>query len=529
MQHVFPALGITPTVAGVQQFVKLSTWLGQKSYEITKMATGGSGVRELSTGIVRKGVTGSAVSPLVGSNKVLVGSAEKLPENKSMAPVSGTTKTKKRKQSISSEGKTTTKKVKPDERAYYKVKKRKGSKSTGKYVGKLKKTKRYKKSVTLSKAAKNGYILNNDLTGNVSDPQCVYLYHSTYDINMIARGMIGGMLRALFKKAGIDVSNENTEFPLYDAAHSEQYKIVYNDRNPVTQDSTTVPTYRYEYTIVDNTTFRSMMDDICQYHLSPATPFKRLIDTMFGDSENIPFTLTLTVRDNSPDNVVSPWRTHTHLTLSNQRMSIICKSAIMVQNRTKGSAAGATDYSDQRIDNQPLRGKLYEFKNGDPRVRTPMTIGNGISDQFEFLFNSGASPSVRTWGQLVIPNDYVESPPMGKFWKNVKKTSNVLIQPGDIKSAEIEVAYDLPIPELIVKFRVAAEGAYKGPGIYYGLKSHKSQILALEEVLKTPADNFINAQFQVRQLVGAYCYAKPNKSVFRAQHFTSAVTQWVPP
>lgn len=534
MESVLPVIGVTPTVGGYIKGVEYALKLGKMSYSAVKTITGGrTGVRELSEGIVRKGLTGSGVAPLTGSNKTVVGSAKKLSENKSMAPTTPprTPKAKKRKSSKEKKSKSS-KKARTDKKQS-KVSKAAGE-SVGKYAGKLKRSKKAPKPMNVTTASEKGYVVTKDITGVVSDSQCVYIYHSTYEASLIARAMTAAVLRLLFLKAGIEITNEQTELPLYEAAHSVGFKIVYYDKDPITQDGSSVPAHRYEYYIEDNTTFVKMLDDICTWGTNSL--YQRFVNHMVIPTfNNVPVSITLCVKDvepnpNPPATVpVNSWRTHTHVGLTNLHLALMCKSEIMLQNRTRGSNAGATDYSDQRVDNQPLKGKLYEFRNGDPRLRQSQKVGDGILDQNDFLYNTGCTKAIRSFGQDIFPNDTMDSPPIGKLWKNVEKTSNVLIEPGDIKKAQVDVKYDLALPELLSKFRVVAEGQHKASFSYVGLKSHKSQIVALEEVLKTPNDNFITCNYQVRLTYAAYAYLKRDKVILRSFHVTENINQFVNP
>lgn len=538
MELVLPALGLTADVQGVIRGINYANYIGKKSYEVVKSMTGGrTGTYELNQGIVKKGLTGSGVAPLVGSNKVIVGSAKNLPKNNPMQVTPPRTPAnKKRKSNISpskiSKIRRTKKKGKPFSTKATQTVAKAVSKivkgvSEGKFKGRL--TARKKEKFAINKFGKLGYTCSNNLVGTVADPNAVYIYHSTYDVNMIARAIIGALLRKLFKKAGIDVSNENNELHFRDFVDSQDFQIIYRDQDLVNGNSSP-----YDYVIPNNTTFKTLLDTFCVY--TPNTPFKRIIDFMLAgaDTNDIrrqPSSLCLMVRDKWLNGAVEEyaWRTHTHMDLQNEKIVFHSRSSLIVQNRTKGSAAPVTDYSDQRVDNQPLMGKLYEFYNGDPRLKTAQLTGTGVANEYDFLIGTAATPSVRAFGSTVFPSDYMDEVPSGKLWKNTKKTSNVMIQPGDIKKSTLDVTYDLPLLELLIKFRVVTQGTVSGTTAYTGLKSHQSEILALQEVLRTPADNFITVQYEVNNICGAYCYSKKSKSFFRTQNFEGTITQWVPP
>lgn len=531
MELVLPALGLTADVQGVIRGINYATYMGKKSYDVVKMVTGGqTGVRELTEGIVKKGVTGSGVAPLVGSNKVLVGSAKNFTENKEMPQLptpSRTPAAKKRKAKTSKSKSSKSKKVKVAKKSKpYKprgVSEGRASGSMGKKV----------KTQNFNQFHKLGYVTQSEKYGSVADANCVYIYHSTYEVDAIVRSIIASLYRKLFKIAGVEVVNELDELK-FQSLDSSDVRIQYTDANIV---NGTLANYVFD--IGNNVTFKSLIDNTCVY--STGTIFQKLVDTMFnatlgdGNDGRIPYYLMFQVKDtvvlNNEQSFV--WRNHAVLNLQNERVVLMSKSALTVQNRTKGSNAAAADYDDQRVDNQPLKGKLYEFCNGDPRLKQQqmhIQPTMPVPDGYEYTVSSGSTRAVRAFGGTTIgTNSLMREPPPSKIWKNVKKCSQVLLQPGDIKRSVISVNYDLTLPDLLTKFRVVSSGsATYGTGMYTQLKSHKSQILALEEVLRTPGDNPINCTYEVEITVGAYCYSKKSKSYFRAQQFEENVPQWAP-
>lgn len=526
MESVLPALGLTPTVSGVVTGMKYATYIGKKSYDLTKFVTGGrTGTRELSQGIVKKGLTGSGVGQLVGSNKVVVGSAKNFAENKSMPNPVTPPRTPAGKRKATTNLSKTRKNKKQRKKAQKVmanvVKKIVSGVSVGKAAGKMRKSKKSTKSMV--KFGQLGYTVSANLVGTVIDPQVVYLHHNTFDVGGIARTIVGALLRKLFKKAGIDIGNENDELPLRDNYNSDDFQIVF-----IQKDIAGLVWTPFEYPIPANTTFKSLLDALCG---GGGTPYFEMIAFMDGANQKVPNSLALNIRDKwvTPAGVEAfVYRTHTVLNLQNERIVFYGRSKLTVQNRTKGSNASGTDYSDQRIDNQPLEGKLYDFTNGDPRLKKSQLTGTGVTNEYDFLLDTG-SAFVRAFGAVVFPANYMDDIPSGKLWKNVKKSSNVLIQPGDIKHTQIEVNYDLPLLELLLKFRVLYKTTVSGEVCFTGLKSHKSQFLILKEILRTPADNFITIQYENEKMFGAYSYSKKSKSFFRSQNYESTITQWVPP
>jgi hypothetical protein len=535
-------LQIEPTVGNFIRGVRFAAYLGEKSYDVTKFVTGGDGVRELAEGRVRKGTTGSG-SYIVGSNKRVVGSAKNFAKN------NPTDMPRKRSGQLTPPR--TPKKIRIKPTAVKKKFVRSGkktawqvSKKGGKRVG-SKRKQPYKivgeslgsnggsfkqpvgnmKSFLLT-CAKNGYTTQIEKYGSVTDPNSVYVYHSTYDVNNIARTICGAMLRSLFKRSGIEILNESTELPLKDAVNSLDYQIRYHEVNPVDGTSRS-----WDYTIPDNTSFKYLLDTMSTY--TGGTPFKRMVDYMMNVANEfyVPDAIYLLVRDKYYELNAQQydWRTKTRINLSDEVIVMQCKSVLTLQNRTKGSTAGATDLSVDRIDNQPLKGKLYEFSNGDPRIREAQKLGTGILNMEDNYLNTGAMQAARAFGGTDIANGYMREPPQAKFWKNCISSANVNLEPGVMKKTEIVVSYKTKIPELFKKFRIDVAGNNEGLfSAYHNLRSHKSQFLGLEEVLRTPADNPITCQYEVENTVGAYLYSKKTKGVFRMAQTEENIGQIFP-
>jgi hypothetical protein len=396
--------------------------------------------------------------------------------------------------------------------------------ATGAYGGRFKQPAPNMKSFIL-KCQKSGYTCQVEKYGTVADANVIYVYHSTFDVNNIARSIIGAILRRTFNTSGIEILNENTELPLRDGVDSYDYMIRYADQNPV--DGLTRV---WQYEIPNNATFKSLLDAICIY--AGGTPFQQIIDYMFNGANAwyIPLNFTLLIKDKYTVGGFDAfqWRTKTQINLSDEVIVMQCRSALTLQNRTKGSGAAAGDFEIERVDNQPLKGKLYEFGNGDPRVRAAQVLGTGVTNHHDDYYNTGAPQACRAFGGTAIADGYMREPPQGKFWKNCTATSTVSLEPGVMKKGEITVNYKAKLPELLKKFRVDVAGSLLGVSSYHNLRSHKAQILGLEEVLRTPSDNLITAQYEVENTCAAYCYPKKTKGVFRVQQFEESVAQTVP-
>lgn len=522
MESVLPAIGLTPTVGGVMTGIKYANLVGKKSYDAVKFITGGrTGVRELSEGVVKKGLTGSAVSSLVGSNKMVIGSAKKLPENKDSMVKKGVKRSAK-----SYPGNQATKKFKSKAKTtamvQKKLAKRKstmGKTPSGSYRGRFKKPKKLVKDIK-SKAGKLGWTVVQEVAGQVIDSDCVYIHHTNYQQDEISKAVTGGVIRALFREANIAISNDEQELPLCasDAsALGQSWSIVYVVQDPIShaQFSTT-------YGIPDNSTLRSV--------ISACTTLANHIGNhaaayMSNGNFRVPYMVCL-YQAYTGGNYL-----HTSLLMENLKVRYEVSSTLTVQNSTLGSGA-TTDGGADRVDNQPLKGSLYQFKNADPRLKQTQSSNTNVLSNYDVLFSSGIAGAVpvRTWGADVMPYTIDDEPPTPRMWKNIKKSSGVTLEPGHIKKAVLVNRYVNYYPELLKKFRGDVNGATLGLSLLNNVSGCQSQILALEERVRTPSTNKITVNWEVE--LRNYCIVEHRRKDCYTRgvfHSTSSIPQWVPP
>lgn len=373
-----------------------------------------------------------------------------------------------------------------------------------------------------SKANALGYHCTLENYGTVVDSDCVYVYHSNWNAERISRVLTGALLRTLFRKAGIEIGNQEQELPLYAIDDSDGFKIVYTVRNPISSTHVDIV-----YNIANGQTFETVVNGFAAGAGTMGQQFKEI---MWNGNFDEPYSLALYASDRN--GVATNWRLHTFMTLQDEFVVLESSSAIMVQNRTAGSSAGAGDLSLDRVDNQPLKGYLYEFKNGDPRLRTNQLKGVGFTtDNEDQVYSSGDLIGIRAFGGSACTGTFflMNEPPVPTIWRNVEKSSKISLEPGTMKKSKIVTQYKHRLPELLKKMRVNVTGSSLALGMYHGLRGMKSQIIALEETLRTPTSNLITCLYENELKVGAYTYTKKLKGVFRSELTNNSINQWVKP
>lgn len=395
--------------------------------------------------------------------------------------------------------------------------------STVTTVGKFKKPGQFKKGEGFEgKALRNGYHLTAERFGTVTDSDCVYIYHSNYDQARIARALTGALLRTLFRKAGIEIGNQEQEIPFYGTDDSDGYKIVYSSRNPV--DNTQVS---IEYLVAGNIAFQNI---VSSWSVGGGTMGQQFIDAMLNlPNQNEPYLLSLYASDRN--GLSTNWRLAATMTLQDEMIVLQSTSAIMVQNRTQGSSAQSGEFSSDRVDNQPLKGYLYQFKNGDPRLKTNQIRDIGPNDAEDVAYSTGDATGMRTFGGSAVgsSNQLMQEPPVPSIWRNVDSAAKIYLEPGTMKRSKVTTFIKNRLPELLRRLRVTHLATnYLGLQAYSGLRGMASQIIALEETLRTPTANLITCLFEGELKVGAYTYTKKIKGVFRSEMSNVTVGQFNP-
>jgi len=377
----------------------------------------------------------------------------------------------------------------------YKMGSRKSVKSTkGGYriVSKGRKRGRFNRKLanvkTETKALTHGYHCTSEIHANVTDPHAVYVAHSASHYGLMIRTFMGAMFRKLFLKAGLPVPNRDEELPFFSQFNSDGFKLVYTFQNPVTGAASTL-----EYTTTDNQTFTAVIDSWPALY----NHFDQILTGAIGSEPQI-----ISVYSSDRNGLDTNWRLASQLNLRNEIINWRIVSDLKVQNRTSGAAATGEDIGDaDRVDQQPLRGLLYNFKGGEPRLKH--TTNNILNDDEKLS-------RIRFYGENHIPAALLPQPyqecPMPKLWTNCTGASKVVLQPGDIKNTKISYSFRGKVPTLLKKLKLTftESNFVKGvPGV--------CQILALEEYMRTPSANNILIGLEREIKIG--CWLDTGKTV----------------
>lgn len=351
--------------------------------------------------------------------------------------------------------------------------------STGYDAGRFKKTKAIVKSEK-TKALSSGYHMTRETYGGVTDAHTVYLIHSTYDMPLVVDTLVHAWVRKALRKAGISVNDKVDEIPFYQWNNSDGFVIEFVGANVINNGAQTLIE---RVTVTDNLG----LDGI----VALCTVFKTaVIDYLRSSSDIVPIKILVYAIDK--DGATLLQRLASNLELTAEICTMFMSSDMKVQNRTAGDAAGATDKSIERVDNQPLDGRIFAFRNADPRLRSLTAAKNTITN--------APRQAVRLVKATNLPVGF-ESIPQASIWGNCNGTVGVKLDPGFIKNTTIYYSMTGKYLSFMNKLRVNGENT--GGGQLMGVAG-RCQVIALEERIRTDSTNVVTVQYENRYEIGFY-------------------------
>lgn len=350
--------------------------------------------------------------------------------------------------------------------------------STAIYAGRMKKPKRYKPNLESTTKSK-GYHVTLETYGKLEDPHAGYITHSTLSIVHFSRAIVGALLRKLFAKAGIMVTSSKEILPLTSFSSSTGFRIDCQLRRPSDGSTTNLATYIIGTPLNLETVisgYTALIDQIESY--------------MSNTSEFQPQYLAL-YQSNNGD---VEHRIASRIEMQTEHITLYGSSSLKVQNRTKGDLAAAGVEDSERVDNQPLKGMLYSFKNATPMMKQPSYLKINTIDELGLSLIRSAE----------LDQDF-QNMPDPRLWKNCDKKSYQILQPGQIKKTVVSHKYSGNFIQVLNRIRVIgslANQVHGGQG--------RCQIIMLEEKLRTSGTNPVTLQYEREFKTG--CFFKSTRT-----------------
>lgn len=330
------------------------------------------------------------------------------------------------------------------------------------YGGKFNKLPENQGSLTAitSKFASTGIVLNREMHGNITDSDCCYVGHNTFDPGFFAFGLACAIVRKVLKKAGYNSTAINEVIPFLNnttAGPSVQFVFTYvNTDNTVGQSGT--------YELQANSTIEDIVN---------ASNLGATIENLysFTSSATVPLYYELeyaylrTIDNPSQGKGILL----SSLNLKNEMAEIYVHSTLTLQNRT-ASITGSADVDVNNV--QPLQGFRYLFNGAIPKSKEKgNNLINAVSNQGLILTRAAE-----------LANVSYKEPPLPSQFFNIAASSKVRLAPGQMKKGIISHTYKGYLNGLLQKLysrnNTAGTGAMRiAPG--------KCEMYALEEVMQS--------------------------------------------
>lgn len=369
----------------------------------------------------------------------------------------------------------------------------------GGYGGKFKKATRKGKKSQMDIYASKGFIYTDEISGTVSDPDCVYITCKALSSYDVIRHAVQALLRKLFTKAGQTFVSPDQEISNTAFNVAAGYKVELEQQ----QLDTGVYTINASYTTVDGDTLSSVANAFYNSFLQYSAGYTTVPGA--GNASNAIELIRMTLY-NSDFNTTQGFQFVCNLDLRNERIHVIGKADIKVQNRTK-SASSSSDAED--VSNNPLQGRMYMF-NGLPRLK------NGAGYLLQDIRVDSGVQLVRA-AQLTNTG-FKEPPSPNNFW-NCTKSSAVRLAPGEIKKAVVYEKMNRPFLLWLKNMRVqysTSTGFYESQ-----LGNRKCCMMAFEDMINVNLSENISIAYECNRQSGIYFTTVKNTSATWAVTNTS--------
>lgn len=371
----------------------------------------------------------------------------------------------------------------------------------GKYVGSFRKPKKYGMSND-DYFLKKGFLAGYETFGKVTDSHCVYVQHSTYDVPQLHLTIVTAMLRKALAKCGLAIVDRNGVLPLQGPGNALGYRFEYASLDPTTQVALVSA---YETSAGDS--LRSIVAGWNNVN----NPSSEIETFLKNQHPRMPHYLAIYALTTG-----SAHRLLTMLHLNNEVLDIQWMSQIVVQNRTVGDTATATDLNIERLDNQPLVGTIFEF-NSEPKLKFHDT---SVATEVGQHFQNTSPTGLKLFGSqsFTLPAGFVDNfqnSPSPSIWSNCIKKTKVVLQPGDMKTSTLHHTMKGKMNILLPKLRLEqATGTNVLTGLVGGVKT-KTQLLVLEEKMRTAGSNPITLHYERKITCGVVLTTKKqNLAIF---------------
>lgn len=298
--------------------------------------------------------------------------------------------------------------------------------SDAKYVGPFRKPTKRGANRDLS-YQRYGVITQRELSGRVTDSTCLYIGHSSVSQRDLTQNLLGAMIRHLLRKVGCEVVNMEQPIRSSDTSRKLFQFNIYDEPTGVI---VTLASQELNSAISKNLqelsgVFRTALESVvCGDNYEQAYPHSIVIYEKTASADD--------------------WKQSASIMFSQINVQAKSRSVLKIQNQTVfGTEAGPGDPEGDETDdvnNQPIKGKVYEINSGSPKWKTSKTsVGNtsdSVAQNGGFAIDEDYGTVLKRVSQVAQYNNALKDPPHPKEL-GASKATGVLIQPGQIKSSTL--------------------------------------------------------------------------------------------
>jgi len=395
--------------------------------------------------------------------------------------------------------------------------------NTGTYVGRFKRPRTDRRA---TKAERYGFVGQSERYGTVTGTDVAYIGVTTVHPKEWFFAVAVALLRDIIKThAGIDVSSIDHRID-WDVGTSTgggdpvfrgiEWVPKYYDYNAqtssfITNGTTNAPSVGQSYVMTLNDTTNTTLTDLAielVENVFCSAAFGGKVDSNFGSYELAGYriirsdrtsTTTVAERYFSPTYYFDKW----YLSLNIRRV-------LSVQNATPADTADGNAVNVDRIDRNPIRGRMFKFSCPYPRLNIPDYAASDIVPVFQdTLQDAVLIPSfdnVTNYGRW-------KQVPTTAYFDRVSGVAEVAMEPGHIKDFAIYRTVTCTIPDLM---RWCAVSTHTGattqvvPRYFGNDELGPCVLLALEKRMST-GSNSVVLNFQMDSHVTAYMHKRPTQ------------------
>lgn len=259
--------------------------------------------------------------------------------------------------------------------------------------------------------AKNGCIATKEIVGTITDPDCVYLGHSSLVPDECLRTLVYAIVRRLYKQAiGYEADNMKSVIPYKTtssgAQESNGHSVIVKYANNLTLN-----TKNQDVITVSGTT-----ETIVSVGDMILTQFRN-VSTASDGWKNARL-LWIAIIDDVTGH------TRAHMDLSTMKVDLYSKSELKMQNVTIPDTSSVTE---DNVNNVPLVGRYYHMSQWAPKTSDDDNnyLDAGIQDTGMITWRAN-----QTWGQQF---ETWKEPPPSKAFTNCTASSLVRMEPGTVR------------------------------------------------------------------------------------------------